>query len=311
MARLFYILILLTSVLLLAAACRPAAEKSRQVLVTASILPLGDMVGQIGGDRVNTNIIIPPGANPHTFEPAPGKIALLEKSDLLVVVGLGFEFWQEKFLGSSGNKKLRIITLADYAGPLIDDGAGDSCGGHNHVHDHNHVHSHKQGNPHFWTSPKTVKNFVPPLRDALIGADPAGEALYRENADRFAGRLDELDKAIADAVKEFPNKTFISQHAAWEYFARDYGLDAAGVIEPAPGKEPSPAYIKNLIDRAKKTGAKALFTEVQFSPTTAETVARESGMTIVRLDPLGSESDREYIPLMYKNLEKIKAVMEK
>jgi zinc transport system substrate-binding protein len=141
--------------------------------------------------------------------------------------------------------------------------------------------------------------------DASMRADPAGAEMYRANADRYIGELRALDKEIRDAVATFSTRKFIAFHAAWVYFARDYGLEQAAVIERSPGQEPSPAEIGEVVKTAKAIGAKAIFAEPQFPTKAAEVIAAESGARVLFLNPLGLPPNYRYLDLMRHNLAEI------
>jgi ABC-type Zn uptake system ZnuABC Zn-binding protein ZnuA len=140
------------------------------------------------------------------------------------------------------------------------------------------------------------------IRDALIDADAEGEPVYRANADRYLGELAALDGEIRETAAGFSGCQFIAFHSAWVYFARDYGLEQAAVVERTPGAEPSPAEIVEIVKTARAIGAKAIFAEPQFSPKAAEVIAEESGAQVLFLNPLGLPPDYHYLDLMRYNL---------
>jgi ABC-type Zn uptake system ZnuABC Zn-binding protein ZnuA len=150
------------------------------------------------------------------------------------------------------------------------------------------------------------------IRDALMQADPASAEIYRANADRYIAELRALDRATRETVAAFAQQKFIAFHAAWVYFARDYGLEQAAVVETTPGKEPSPAEVAAIVKTARAIGAQAIFAEPQFSSKDAEVIAAESGAQVLFLNPLGRPPDYAYIDLMRYNLDEMrKALMSK
>ena len=253
-------------------------------MVAASILPLADFARQVGGERVEVETLVPPGASPHTYELTPAQLILISRARVLVLNGVGLEFWADKLIAAARNPKLIVVRTAEGLNILAGD--ADEAG----------------GNPHVWLSPVNAIHQVEMIRDALIRADPAGTETYRTNAARYSDELRELDRQIRASVADFTQRKFITFHAAWAYFARDYGLEQAAVIERAPGREPSPAEIAGIIRTAKDIGAKAIFAEPQFSPKAARVIAEESGAQVLLLNALGQPPSYSYLDLMHYNL---------
>lgn len=272
-------------------AAEPAAPGGR-LAVAASILPLADFAREVGGVRVEVTTLVPPGTSPHTYEPTPAQLLLVSRARLLVLNGAGLEYWADKLIAAAANPRLVVVRAA--AGlPLL---AGDA--------------DDRSGNPHVWLSPRLAIHEVAAIRDGLIRADPAGTAVYRANALRYAARLRALDREIRAAVAGFRSRKFIAFHPAWAYFARDYGLEQAAVIERSPGREPSPAEVLRIIRSAKAIGARAIFAEPQFSTKAARVIAAECGATVLLLNPLGRPPAYRYIDLMRFNLAQMRKALE-
>ena len=268
--------------------CRGAEVSSTpgadRLTVVASIPPLADFVAQVGGNRVNVVTMVPPGSNPHLYEPTATQMAAVSQARLLVVNGAGLEFWVEQVVSAAQNPDLKVLVLSEGM-ELIQESEGG------------------QANPHLWLSPKRAMTYVERIRDAMIEVDPAGEATYRANAERYLEELRALDAEIEEAVAHFATREVVI-YPAWAYFLEDYGLHAAAYVEPYPGKEPSPQYLAQVVDVVKRTGARAVFTRTQFPPQAAETIAAETGAQLLPLDPLGGTPPREhYLDLMRWNLE--------
>ncbi len=262
---------------------KPEPQDTRMQVV-ASILPLADFARQVGGDRLRLEVLIPAGASPHTYELTPEQLKAVSRAKVLILNGVGLEFWADKVISAAGNPNLDVVTASD--GIRILAGDEDSPG----------------GNPHTWLSPKNAMVQAEKIRDAFIKADPAGMEIYRRNADRFEQELRDLDQDIRNAVAGFSNRRFISFHSAWPYFAADYGLEEAASVESRPGQEPSPAEIAAIVRKAKQLKAKAIFAEPQFSTRAAEAIAEECGARVLLLNPLGQPPDYSYIKTMRYNL---------
>lgn len=302
---LFYIMFLF----LLSASCselKTAEHKSdyegKRLKVCASIIPFSDFAERIGGDLVEVSTIIPPGANPHVFEPSPDKLIRFSEADVFICAGAGFEFWKDKFVDSSANDSLTIVELTD--GISLLDGEDKK---------HKSVSGdveHSSGNPHVWLSPAIASELVQKIERAFSSKDPKNAGVYRKNTEKFLEELDELDKICRREISSFKTKKFLSQHSVWPYFAREYGLEEVGNIEKFPGKEPSPADIKDLIETAKSKDVKVIFTDAQFSRKAAEAIAEDGSLKIVVLDAIGSQEDTSYIDMMKRNLNAMSEVMK-
>lgn len=274
-----------------------------RVPVVVSIYPLKDMVQQVGGDRVRVDFIVPPGASPHTFEPKPSDMVKVHNAKLFVIVGAGLEFWAEKAIRSAGDGRLKVLTLSNGL-PLL---YGTD------QHDEDLRSRARSADPHVWLDPQLAKEMVTSIAGALIELDPPSERYFRENAERFRAEIDRLDAFIAAKVRTFSIKDYVTFHPAWNYFSRRYGLRVLGVIEESPGKEPSPRHIARLVSEVKRTGARVVFAEPQFSPKIAEVIAREAGVRVLFLDPNGGPGLRgreSYVGLMRYNLSVLEEAMK-
>ena len=284
----FAALVLLTPLVAACSSQQAAAPADGRMLVAVSIPPIADMVRQVGGEGVEVLTLVPPGASPHTYEPTPDQMRRLAKAKVLFLNGVGLEFWADKAIAAAGNPNLQVVTLS--AGQEIlqsDDNAA--------------------GNPHLWLSPRRAMAYVERIRDALIAADPEGEAAYRANADAYLAALQQLDADIKAAVAGFHSREMVTFHAAWAYFIHDYGLHQAAVLESTPGREPSAAEVAQIVETIKAVGAPAVFAEPQFSPQAAQVIADEAGVPVLILDPLGGTPPREtYLELMRWNLEQLR-----
>jgi len=264
-----------------------SAPPAGNMLVAASIPPIADLVQQVGGSQVTVLTLVPPGASPHTYEPTPDQMRRLASARLLFLNGVGLEFWADKAVQAVDNPNLQVVVLSKGMG-LLQSGP------------------HAAGNPHLWLSPRRAMKYVARIRDALVAADPAHAEAYRANAAAYLAQLQRLDADIRRAVAGFSSREMVTFHASWVYFIHDYGLHQAAVLEAAPGREPSAAEVAQIVETIRLTGAPAVFAEPQFSPRAAEVIAREAGVPVLTLDPLGGLPPREtYLALMRWNLQQL------
>lgn len=256
-----------------------ADNKQEKLSVFVSVLPQSDFVKQLGGDRVKVSVMMPPGANEHTFEPDSGQLKALSQADMYVKVGnLPFEkAWMERLMAA--NQDMLVVDSSQSI-ELIDD------------------------NPHIWLSPRLVKIQAETISAALIKLDPQGKDYYMEKKELFLQQLDDLDKEITAQLQGAKGKSFLVYHPAWGYFARDYGLKEVGIEEH--GKEPGAGEMARIIEFAHNNNIKTVFASVQHSTRSAEAVAAELGAKVVILDPLPAnyfENMREVARIMAEELE--------
>ena len=254
--------------------------------VSVSILPQEYFVKQIAGDAVEVNVMVGKGADPHTYEPKPKQMTALEKSDLYFAIGIEFEeAWLPKFQKSYPNLKI-VKTDAGVEKIKFE-------GHHEHAdHDHHdHEHHHGEFDPHIWLDPVSVKIQAKNIAAALSEKYPENKALFEANLAKFEAQLDELDGFIKSTLANVKNREFIVYHPSWGYFAKRYDLEQIAI--EVDGKEPKPAELKELIEEAKEHGVKVIFVAPQFSKKAAQTVAKESGASVVEIDQLPLDWDAE------------------
>jgi ABC-type Zn uptake system ZnuABC Zn-binding protein ZnuA len=229
----------------------------------------------------------------------------IASADVFVINGLGLE----EYLGAPverANAKVRILDSSKgIAGVLkmtAEEGAGDA-------------HEHGQFNPHLFASPRMAAKVVRNIAAQLGEIDPAGAELYRRNADAYASRLEALADEFASAGKVLARRKVVSEHAVFDYLARDAGLEVVAVVEENPGQDPAAAQMLDIVSRIKASGAAAVFTEPQYSPKVAETIAKEAGVPVAELDPVASRREPGDTPLDYyetvmrRNLETLRKTL--
>ena len=269
-----------------------------KIKVAVSIAPLADLAQQVGGEYVTITTLVTPAASPHTYEPSPAQVKEVAEANVLALIGLGFEFWADDVIESAANPDLIVVHTSEGIEVLHDE------------HEHEHE-EHEMGNPHIWLDPRNAMVQVRHIRDALIEADPAHKTGYEANAEATLAQLEALDEEIAAQVTTWSYREFIAFHPSWVYFAQRYGLMQAAVIERTPGKEPSPAELAEVIETARRIGAKAIFAEPQFSPKAAETIAAESGAQVLFLNPLGeAEGPTSYLEMMRYNVAQMEKALK-
>lgn len=272
--------------------------------VAASIVPLADLCRNVGGDLVEVDVMVPPGASPHTYEPTSEQMKFLSDAGVFVYNGLGLETWITEIIKKVDNPGLVEVAVAENVpeSDLI-----KAAGEHEDGHEEENGHGNGIYDPHVWLDPRLAVFEVEAIRDGFIEADPDNEEIYRKNAEAYIADLEDLDEYIQEETSTFTKRKFVSFHPSFTYFARRYGLEQVGAIEELPGKEPSSSEIAELIDEIRAQGVEVIFIEPQLNPQVAEAIAEESGADVVLevLDPLGDPDNPQtdtYVKLMQYNV---------
>lgn len=242
-----------------------ANNGSDVISVATTISPLAGLISLIGGDNVEIATIIPPGAEPHTYEPTPSQMKEIANADIYIMNGAGLEFWMEKAL--LVNEDMLVVDSSEGVELLSEEGGN--------------------ADPHIWLSLQNAAIQVDNICNCLIQVDSANRDYYLRNKDALLEEMKALDREFSQTFAAKENKTFIVFHPAWSYLARDYGLVQVPIMEEE--KEPGPQYLASLIDMAKKNDITTIFVDPQFNPKSAEVIAREMNATIVVLDPLADD----------------------
>ena len=228
----------------------------------------------------------------HDYQLMTEDMKTLEKADAFVINGAGMESFLDKVVEQQ--KNLKIIDASKGIELLKDD---------------------DEENPHVWLSVTDAILQVKNIAEQLKAADPKHADAYEKNAAAYIKKLEALKAEMHAELDTVPNKDIVTFHEAFPYFAKEFGLNIISVVEREPGTEPTPAELQATIEQVKKLPVKVLFTEPQYSPSAAETIARETGAKIYTLDPVvtGEANDQAinaYIDTMKKNMETLKTALQ-
>lgn len=251
--------------LVLAFAPAGAAGPGPKLRVVATTTIVGDVVHQIGGEAISLTVLLPPGADPHGYEPVPRDLAALAEADLIFINGAGLEARLEPFLQGA-----RAPVIAVSAGlslrRLAEEGEPD---------------------PHVWFDPRNVLAWVGNIEAALSTADPANAPGYASNARAYEGALRELDAWILGQVAQVPqeNRKLVTDHLFLGYFADRYGFEYVGAIFPGFSTlaEPSARELAELEEAILRSGVKAIFVGTTANPALAERLAADTGVKVIFL----------------------------
>lgn len=286
-----------------------ASFSSDKPVVAVSILPQAEFVEKIAGDQVRVLVMVPQGADPHTYEITSGQLRDLSKAEMYVKVGSGMDFenvWMDRLIAqntdmlivdSSSGIELRAMEVHSHD----EEGEADEHDEEPGAGEQNVTNTTGAKDPHIWTSPQEAKIMVGNIYEGLIQIDPDNQELYMQNRDAYLAELDAADAMIKETLAGKEGSSFIVYHPSWGYFAEDYGLDQVSV--EMEGKEPSAKDMQRLIDTAKEKNITVIFVQPGFSATSSKAIASEINAEVVTVDPLA----KDYID----NLAKVSEAFEK
>lgn len=254
---------------------RNSSDKGKQV-ITVTIAPYSYFIHEIAGDDFRVNVMVPAGANPHIYEPYPGQIDGLRKSEAYISNGfLGFEMaWMPRF--REINLTMKKVSVGEKIVPITT------------VHDHGHEQSNAEtADPHYWVSPRCAIKIALAVKELVSELNPDRREYYEKNYEALAQKISVLDKRAESLFSEVRNKKFMIYHPNLAYLARDYGLEEIAV--EFEGKEPSPSQMKELIDLALRENINTIFIQKEFDIRNAKTIAGEIGAEIRVIDPLSED----------------------
>lgn len=272
-----------------------APAEAKRLRVVTTIRPLYSFASQVAGQAAEVENLLPPGVGPHDYSFTPTDAVRLHEADVLIINGLGLEEWLEGLLATVRRPGLAIIEASRGIEPLPIPEAGH----HEEAHHHEGL-----WDPHVWLDPLRAVQQVENIRDGLAAADPSNKETYEENARRAVERLQSLHAEIRASTAGFKRREILTFHAAFQYFARRYGLEVVAVVEPAPGKEPTPKFLAHLYQVVRHHRLTVIYTEPQFRTRLAEVLARDLGIETAVLDPgvTGPLRPEAYETFMRENL---------
>jgi len=257
--------VLLASTLALAAAA--SAPLAAKVRIMATVFPLGEFASAVAGDRGETELLLPPGAGVHTWQPRPGDIGRLAACDLLVYIGANLEPWLPGLLKALPGGQVRTLEVT--AGLSLLEAAADDEHGHGEG-------AHEQLDPHVWLDFDLDARIVLKIAEELSRIDPAGRPEFTENAARLTARLLELDVKFRDGLAACRGRDIVlAGHGAFGYLARRYGLVQTALYGLSPDAQPRPLDLMKAVDFCRQKGVRTIFFENSVSPDLSRTLARE------------------------------------
>jgi zinc/manganese transport system substrate-binding protein len=256
-----------------------AADKLK---VVTTISDLASLTQEIGGDRVEAISVAKGYQDPHFVEPKPSFLLLLRNADLLEVVGLELEIgWLPPLLEQSRNDKIRQgargyldvsqgVEILDRPTGAVTRAMGDV---------------HPLGNPHYWLDPANAVRIAIQIENRLAELRPADSKYFEQRLNDFKVRINEANKRWTAELAPYRGAKIVTYHNSWPNFAKHFGLDVAGYVEPKPGVPPSPSHTFELINQMKAQRVKVIAMEPYFDLKTPQSIAEQTGATVVVLYP--------------------------
>jgi zinc/manganese transport system substrate-binding protein len=281
---------------LLAAPLTYAASPPVPLNIVVTIPVLKDLTEQVGGPHVRVTSLLSGYENEHTYSPKPSDLVAVRKARLLFEVGIGLEVWVSSLVKNAGSASLRVVTTSKGIALLRDrpnrDGAAHAA------------EEEDRGNPHVWMDPENATTMMRHITEALIQIDPAHATEFRTNQASYLRKLDQLRGDLSNRIRRLADRRFIAHHPAWPYFARRFGFQIVGTIQPQSGSEPSALQLHGLIAKINKERIKVVVSEIQLSQKIPELLAKETGARVVVLTTLpgGLPHTETYLDMIRYNV---------
>jgi ABC-type Zn uptake system ZnuABC Zn-binding protein ZnuA len=275
--RVFFVMAVVAAALAVGA-CSQKPQASSPAPVVAVETFLADFARQVAGGRIEVRSLIPPGVEPHGYEPTPQDVAAVAGARMLIVNGAGLESFLARLLANVGGKtpvveaSAGLVSRTGREGEVVE-GGGISTG------------AGTDPDPHFWMDPQAAVRYVENIRDGFIRMDPAGEAAYKANADGYIAKLRELDAWIAARVQRVApeDRKLVTNHESLGYFADRYGFRIIGTVIPSVSTDAAPTarQLARLVDALRAAKARAIFLEIGGNPQLVRQVADETHIPVV------------------------------
>jgi zinc transport system substrate-binding protein len=282
--------------------CQSKKEKAgsgKKLIVIASLFPLYDFARNIGQDRADVSLLLSPGLEAHSFEPKPGDMVRLNQANVFLYTSSAMEPWVQDVLKGVQNRDLKVI----------ESGHGIAM-----VSDHDrHGHDHGGADPHIWLDFSNAVKMVDRILAGFLEKDPLNRDFYQANADAYKAKLNDLDRQFREGLSGCRKNVIVhGGHSAFGHLAQRYGLEYVAVSGFSPNAESTPAGMVKISKTLKANGLNHLFYEELLSPRIAESIARETGASLLMLHGAHNVSKDEFeqavsfLDLMQRNVQNLK-----
>lgn len=277
---------------------------AKEIQISALHPLMADLARQVGGERIGVFDLVGEGGDPHRFEPKPADLRSMQASDIILAAGKGMESYLDRIKGSL--PEVRIFEVGESIPSRI---AAGACCPHDHDHGHNHA-----VDPHWWQSIDHMRRAATVLADLFSELDPAGKAIYRQNANTYAGQLSELKSWTRRELARVPRnqRKLVTAHNAFAYFADEFGFEVIAVAGLNKEQDHSPKELSRIIESIQTSGVPAIFPERGDHEKTLKAMARSTGTTLATpliADGNGIGNEAGFIPMIRHNVASITAAL--
>lgn len=271
----------------------PARQSDGRVRIVTTVAPITSIVSMVVGDLARVTGIVPEGTNSHTFEPPPSVARVLSDADVVYLNGLQLEEPTRQLAEANIGDDADIVELGTIALPEED-----------YIFDFSFPESGGKPNPHLWTDPTYALQYAEIVADDMSERDPANAGAYAANVAAFGAQIVEFDEAMRESFATIPNRTLLTYHDAYAYFAETYDWEVLGAIQVADFEDPTPREVAEMIDQVKDADVPAIFGSEVFPSPVLERIGDEAGVRyvdVLRDDDLPGEPgdpDHSWMGLM-------------
>lgn len=323
---------------------KSSSEEDSELKIFTTVYPLQYFAEQIAGEEATVESILPPGSDPHTYEPTTKEMIAIAEADLFVYNGAGLEAYAQKIADSVESENVRILEASEgidlrehvHAGEEEDHADEENQAheeGHAHEEDHAHEgeqadegdhdeqesghegHHHGDQDPHVWLDPTLAAQLAENIKDQLVEINPNKEEIYQKNFEDLQTRLQGLDQQFHDEVENLSKNEIIVSHAAYGYWEQAYGIEQIAVSGLSPTSEPSQKELENIIEVANEHELNHVLFEQNVTPKIAEVVRKEMNAESLRIHNLSVltqedvQNEEDYFSLMERNIEVLKTAL--
>ncbi len=278
-----------------------AETKEDQLSIVTTFYPMYEFTKEIVGDEAKVELLVPAGSEPHDYEPSAKDMAKIQSADVFVYHNPNMEGWVEKVQKTLEDDQVNVIEGTK--GMLLLPGSEEED------HDHGEEGHHHELDPHTWLAPSLAKKEVESIEQQLAKAYPDKAKVFKTNSEAYLEKLNALDQLYQKSLTNAPQKSFVTQHAAFGYLALEYGLTQVPIAGLSPEIEPSPKRLAELKTYVKDNDIQYIYFEENASDKVAKTLANETGVDLLVLNPLESLTNQQlkagetYISVMEENLK--------
>lgn len=293
--------------------CLGSGKAQTKIKVTASVFPLKEFTQAVCGDRGEVSLLLPPGAEIHTWRPRPSDIIKISSSDLFVHVGAELEPWLDDVLKSVNNPNLRILKASESVMPMERVEHRAEIAHENHQDEHVRKHEHGTLDPHIWLDFSIDQRIIDSIVGMFSKIEPENSELFERNGTVYKQKLEECDRRFKTELSRCKSNTFIlGGHAAFGYLARRYNLHQVSLYGVNPDSRPTPKQLVRVVELAKKHQISVIYFEVYVSDDLAKVIANEVGAKTLVLNPAANltieqiQANVSFLDIMSQNLENLK-----